>query len=168
MQGGWGRNWDELMRSYSSGEDSDEGDGPNVVSFQKNARRNAELIRQFVPHMNPEHADTLPPMLMKDPYTMHEDLVRSGFFSSHRSCEPPVEPASASVEPTGVRMEGEPPNVASEAVSPVEVASEEVAGPPVMEVVSQGADSQEVRQAQDPETHASEALEDEPSPGVLV
>lgn len=84
-QGGWGRNWDEMMRNYSSGEDSDEHDIPNLVSFQKNVRRNAQLIQSFIPHMTPEGAQTIPPMLMQDPYVMHEDLLKSGFFESVRS-----------------------------------------------------------------------------------
>jgi hypothetical protein len=84
-QGGWGRNWDELMRNYSSGDDSDEHDTPNIVSFQKNCKRNAELIQSFVPHMTPEGANVIPPMLMQDPYVMHGDLLKSGFFDSDRS-----------------------------------------------------------------------------------
>ncbi|OUU49586.1 MAG: hypothetical protein CBC12_07120 [Candidatus Puniceispirillum sp. TMED52] len=84
-QGGWGRNWDELLRNYSSGEDSDEHDTPNIVSFQKNCRRNAELIQSFIPHMTPEGANIIPPLLMQDPYVMHGDLLKSGFFGSDRS-----------------------------------------------------------------------------------
>ena len=84
-QGGWGRNWDELLRNYSSGEESDEHDTPNIVSFQKNCRRNAELIQSFIPHMTPEGANVIPPLLMQDPYVMHGDLLKSGFFDSDRS-----------------------------------------------------------------------------------
>ena len=89
-QGGWGRNWDEMMRNYSSGEDSDEHDIPNLMSFQKNVRRNAQLIQSFIPHMTPEGAQTIPPMLMQDPYVMHEDLLKSGFFDSVRSSGSPA------------------------------------------------------------------------------
>lgn len=78
MQGGWGRDWDALMRNYSSGDESDEDDVPNIVSFQRNARRNAELIQSFIPHMTPEGVDTIPPLLMKDPYKLHEGLIASG------------------------------------------------------------------------------------------
>lgn len=86
-QGGWGRNWDQLLRNYSSGDDSDEYDTPNIVSFQKNVRRNAELIQSFIPHMTPEGVQAIPPMLMQDPYVMHDDLIKSNVFDSLRSSE---------------------------------------------------------------------------------
>ena len=146
------------MRNYSSGEDSDENDTPNIVSFQKNARRNAELIRQFVPHMNPEHASGIPPMLMKNPYVMHEDLLRSGFFSSHRSSEPPEGPASAvSAEP----LETPSPSLAAGSVEKVDPPSQELSVP-------QEADLLESRRSKESVTLALEELVPESSSGVLV
>lgn len=112
-QGGWGRNWDKLLRNYSSGEDSDEYDIPNIVSFQKNCKRNAELIQSFIPHMTPEGVKCIPPMLMQDPYVMHDDLLKSGFFDSVRSGESlasdgePSSSKSACEEEGGVSKEGE-------------------------------------------------------------
>lgn len=101
MQGGWGRNWDALMRNYSSGEESDENDVPNIVSFQRNARRNAELIQSFIPHMTPEGVETIPPLLMKDPYKLHESLIASGALRG---------------EPAPGTADGGPPSVEAEAL----------------------------------------------------
>lgn len=165
------------MRSYSSGDDSDEHDTPNIVSFQKNARRNAELIRQFVPHMNPEHAESLPPMLMKDPYTMHEDLVRSGFFSSHRSSELPATHAGVSEGQAETQVTSSAETGASN-VPPTVVSSGEVASAEVVNPTGQEAVSQEVvppweagvqdAGPRDPVLLGLDASEEEPSPGVLV
>lgn len=94
-QGGWGKNWDELLKNYSSGEDSDEFDTPNIVSFQKNVKRNAQLIQSFIPHMTPEGVETIPPLLMRDPYVMHKE-ISEGTFLYPRSGEIPAESESFS------------------------------------------------------------------------
>ena len=139
-QGGWGRNWDELLRNYSSGEDSDEHDTPNIVSFQKNCRRNAELIQSFIPHMTPEGANIIPPLLMQDPYVMHGDLLKSGFFDSARSNAFPEAPeaelsapeSSAHLQPDAVSQSevSEPEKLDfAEAQTTDEVASQDEALP---------------------------------------
>ena len=51
-QGGWGRNWDALLREYSS-EDSEELDVPNVMSFKKNMGKITTMVQDFIPHMAP-------------------------------------------------------------------------------------------------------------------
>lgn len=109
-QGGWGRNWDSVLRCYSSEDDSDEYDTPNIHSFQKMCRKNAELIQQFVPHMTDEAREAVPPLLMKDPYVMHGELLKSGFFDSVRSDESQVSDEGGKTTQPPPDEEGGPPS----------------------------------------------------------
>lgn len=42
------------MKDMSSGEDSDEYDTPNIVSFQKNLPRIVQLVQEYEPAFRPE------------------------------------------------------------------------------------------------------------------
>lgn len=66
------KDWASILNGYSSGEDSDAHDEPNVMSLQKNAPRVAELLHAFVPGLDDEDVRR-PPMGMNQP-----DVIRNG------------------------------------------------------------------------------------------
>ena len=73
MQGGWGRNWDQILQEYSSGEDGDEHDTPNILSLQRNVHRVTELMQDFVPGLSPETFKSRdPPMGMNRSDVIHD------------------------------------------------------------------------------------------------
>ena len=59
-QGGWGRNWDSLLKDYSSGEEDDANDVLNIQSLKKNTHRVVELMQHVVPHLRPDNFDASP------------------------------------------------------------------------------------------------------------
>jgi hypothetical protein len=54
------KNWDTILKDYSSGEDEDAHDSLNIVSVQKNARRVSELLHSMIPGLDPEECRNLP------------------------------------------------------------------------------------------------------------
>jgi len=75
------KNWKTILDSISSPEDSDAEDELNVIQAQKNTRRVAELMHQFVPGLtDSDHLKGDTPMGMNN-----ADLIREGLASSMRA-----------------------------------------------------------------------------------
>ena len=72
------KDWDALLKDYSSGEDSDAHDSLNVMSVQKNAHRIANLLHATMPGLDPSMARDAP-MGMNRP-----DVIRRD-FEAHAS-----------------------------------------------------------------------------------
>ena len=60
------RDWNEVLKGYSSGEDSDAGDSLNVMSVQKNAHRVAELMQSITGMSTSTGGVARPPMGMNE------------------------------------------------------------------------------------------------------
>ncbi len=76
------KDWKSIMGSISSPEDSDAEDELNVVQVQRNARRVAELMHQFVPGLGEDksHLKGNTPLGMNN-----ADLIREGLVASMRA-----------------------------------------------------------------------------------
>lgn len=76
------KDWKNILDSISSPEDSDADDELNVVQVQRNARRVAELMHQFVPGLgeNRSHLKGDTPLGMNN-----TDLIREGLSASMRA-----------------------------------------------------------------------------------
>ena len=76
------KNWKNILDSVSSPEDSDAEDELNVMQVQRNARRVAELMHQFVPGLGEgkSHLKGDTPMGMNN-----ADLIREGLVASMRA-----------------------------------------------------------------------------------
>ena len=85
------RDWDKILSTMSSGEDSDAYDDLNVMSVQKNAHRVAELMHMSVPGLDTSEART-PPMGMQNmdaTSAMKEGLADAIAASSKAKPVPP-------------------------------------------------------------------------------
>lgn len=73
------KDWKTILDAISSPDDSDAEDELNVMQVQKNARRVAELMHNFVPGLgeNKDHLKGDTPMGMNN-----TDLIREGLVSS--------------------------------------------------------------------------------------
>ena len=77
------KDWKTILDSISSPEDSDAEDELNVMQVQRNARRVAELMHQFVPGLgegNKDHLKGDTPLGMNN-----ADLIREGLAASMRA-----------------------------------------------------------------------------------
>lgn len=75
------------MESISSPEDSDAEDELNVMQVQRNARRVAELMHQFVPGLDGDHLRGDTPMGMNNASLIREGLAASMRAQSQHSVE---------------------------------------------------------------------------------
>ena len=60
------KDWNEVLRDYSSGEDSDAGDSLNVMSVQRNAHRVAEMMQSVAGLPTSNGGRPQPPMGMNE------------------------------------------------------------------------------------------------------
>ena len=76
------KDWKTILDNISSPEDSDADDELNVMQVQKNARRVAELMHNFVPGLgdSKDHLKGDTPMGMNN-----TDLIREGLVASMRA-----------------------------------------------------------------------------------
>ena len=80
------KDWDAILAEESLGEDSDEHDEINVRMVQRNAKRVAELLHQFVPGLDPSQGgDT--PLGMNSINSLKSDLSKAARDVSRRSSE---------------------------------------------------------------------------------
>lgn len=97
MAAGWQKkDWSEILKEYSSGEDSDEHDSLNVCSVQKNAGRITDLLHATVPVLDPSRAKSLP-MGMNNVDVIREGLVDAMLARSRHLRGFPAASADASV-----------------------------------------------------------------------
>lgn len=89
------KDWSEILRDYSSGEDSDEHDSLNVLSVQKNAGRVTDLLHATVPTLDPSRAKSLP-MGMNSVNVIREGLVDAMLARSRHLREYPASSVAAS------------------------------------------------------------------------
>jgi len=54
------KEWDSIMRTISSPENSDAEDSVNVITLQENAPKIVRLMEHVVPNLNPHDTTTLP------------------------------------------------------------------------------------------------------------
>lgn len=95
MSAGWQKKeWSDILRDYSSGEDSDEHDSLNVCSVYKNAGRVTDLLHATMPALDPSRAKSLP-MGMNNVNVIREGLVDAMLARSHHLREFPEASASA-------------------------------------------------------------------------
>ena len=108
MSAGWQKKeWSEILKEYSSGEDSDEYDSLNVCSVYKNAGRVTDLLHATMPTLDPSRAKSVP-MGMNNVNVIREGLVDAMLARSHHLREFPGASSSAS----DARGKGvNPPNV---------------------------------------------------------
>ena len=82
------KDWKTILDGISSPEDSDEGDELNVMQVQKNARRVAELMHQFVPGLtDKDHLKGDTPLGMNNANLIREGLAASMRAQSQHSIE---------------------------------------------------------------------------------
>lgn len=96
MSAGWQKKeWSEILKEYSSGEDSDEYDSLNVCSVYKNAGRVTDLLHATMPTLDPSRAKSVP-MGMNNVNVIREGLVDAMLARSHHLREFPEASSSAS------------------------------------------------------------------------
>ena len=96
MSAGWQKKeWSEILKEYSSGEDSDEHDSLNVRSVQKNAGRVTDLLHAMIPVLDPSRSKSLP-MGMNNVDFIREGLADAMLERSHHLREFPATSVSAS------------------------------------------------------------------------
>ena len=100
-QGGWGRNWDSLLKDYSSGEEDDANDVLNIQSLKKNTHRVVELMQHVVPHLRPDNFDASPGKGMNNMDVMRRDLLNAVAESSRLLPECQSEPVVFSQASSG-------------------------------------------------------------------
>lgn len=110
-QGGWGRNWDDVLKEYSSEDDGDEGDSANILSLQQNVHRVAQLARQILPVDPSSISVGEPPLGMRSVSTLHQDHERAIAASDPHWQEnlPTYGSSSSSKEGEEGRAESPPP-----------------------------------------------------------
>lgn len=117
MSAGWQKkDWSEVLKDYSSGEDSDEHDSLNVCSVQRNAGRVTDLLHATVPTLDPSRAKSLP-MGMNNVNLIREGLVDAMLTRSHHLRGFPEASASASDDGTTSRSSHPPPRAVAPAPS---------------------------------------------------
>lgn len=95
-KGGWDRkNWDQIARELSSGEDSDAGDSLNVMSVVRNAHRVAELMHGALPGLDATQMRT-PPRGMNGVDFIRDGLAAATAEGARRSGARRASPPSAS------------------------------------------------------------------------
>ena len=115
MSAGWQqKEWSEILKDYSSGEDSDEHDSLNVCSVYKNAGRVTDLLHATMPTLDPSRAKSVP-MGMNNVNVIREGLVDAMLARSHHLREFPE--ASASASDAERRQTGEETSVVAPAPS---------------------------------------------------
>jgi len=103
------KDWSEILRDYSSGEDSDEHDSLNVLSVQKNAGRVTDLLHATVPTLDPSRAKSLP-MGMNSVNVIREGLVDAMLARSRHLREYPASSSAVASEATsGAASSAVPP-----------------------------------------------------------
>ena len=70
------KNWDQIVANLPSPPSSDDEDGPNLVSVQKNAQRVSDALHNLLPMLNSNLAKTVPKG-MNRPATLRDDIKKT-------------------------------------------------------------------------------------------
>jgi hypothetical protein len=110
------KNWEQIVRELSSGEDSDAHDELNVMSVQKNAHRVAQLLHAAVPGLEQTGRAAFVPSGMN---RLDRTAFTDGLLAASRAvaaAQTPAAPAAASAPAAAPRPPlAAPPRAAEEA-----------------------------------------------------
>ena len=157
------KDWDLILRGYSSGEDSDAYDSLNVVSVQKNAKRVVEMLQECVPGLETFRSSDAPkPMGMNDGRALRDGLSTALFRGEQSAAasadEDPVADERVAEEGAAEVTEEEAAEEAAEATTAAAAAkAEEDTWEVVEEVVARAARDQRHHECAPREHHSCTA-----------